>query len=162
MRLLFGLILSGVKLLCRLIGFVFRFVYGLCKLLHVRLLALYLVVCALVQFIFSPFHGFAVAYFCVGLAACLLVTGYGWARSSRERRKRRRLKREEKKGKEPISPQTREAKVEECVIYPRYFEVEGHPDYTFAEYEDRYELFVREASGYTYVRTDYKKNEETA
>ena len=160
MCLLLGLIVGGVKLLLRLFRLVFRFVYGICKLFRIRLLVLYLLTCGIVQWIFSPFHGFGVAYFWAGFATCALVTVYGWARLFQEREKRRQLKKEERKEKKKIKLRKREERAEETVSYPRYFEVDGYPDYTFAEYEDRYELFVREASGYTYVRTDYKQAEE--
>ena len=49
------------------------------------------------------------------------------------------------------------SKEEVFPVFPRYFEVEGHAGYLFAEYEDRYELFRRNGGGWDYIRTDYKE-----
>ncbi len=40
--------------------------------------------------------------------------------------------------------------------YPIYFAVKQDDRYVFAEYEDRYELFLKTESGLKYVRTDKK------
>lgn len=41
-------------------------------------------------------------------------------------------------------------------VYPKYFKAKQNPNYVFAEYEDRYELFKIEKGKYAHVRTDYK------
>lgn len=42
-------------------------------------------------------------------------------------------------------------------VYPKYYNVKQNGDYVMAEYEDRYELFVKEKDGLRKVRTDYKE-----
>lgn len=41
-------------------------------------------------------------------------------------------------------------------VYPIYFTVKQNTNYVFAEYEDRYELFLKTESGLKYIRTDKK------
>lgn len=40
--------------------------------------------------------------------------------------------------------------------YPKYFTVRQNPNYFFAEYDDRYELYFKSQSGVKHVRTDRK------
>lgn len=40
--------------------------------------------------------------------------------------------------------------------YPKYFTVRQNPNYFFAEYDDRYELYFKSHSGVKHVRTDRK------
>ncbi len=40
---------------------------------------------------------------------------------------------------------------------PKYYNVAGRPDYIFAEYSDRFELFKKSSDGLFLVRTDYKE-----
>ena len=42
-------------------------------------------------------------------------------------------------------------------VYPIYFTVKQDPRYVFAEYEDRYELYLKTESGLKYFRTDTKQ-----
>ncbi len=42
-------------------------------------------------------------------------------------------------------------------VYPIYFTVKQDPRYVFAEYEDRYELYLKTESGLKYVKTDSKQ-----
>ncbi len=44
-------------------------------------------------------------------------------------------------------------------VYPKYFAVKQNNDYIMAEYEDRYELYLKDRYGLTKVRTDYKNGE---
>ena len=39
----------------------------------------------------------------------------------------------------------------------KYYEVKQDSRYVFAEYDDRYELFLKTNDGLKYVKTDYKK-----
>ncbi len=39
---------------------------------------------------------------------------------------------------------------------PKYFTVKNNPSYVYAEYEDRYELFLKTSNGLKKVRVDYK------
>lgn len=47
-----------------------------------------------------------------------------------------------------------------ATVYPKYYSVRQNRDYVMAEYEDRYELFVKRDGGLQKVRTDYKKQRE--
>lgn len=40
--------------------------------------------------------------------------------------------------------------------YPVYYKAAQNENYVFAEYEDRYELFLKTDSGLKYLKTDYK------
>ncbi|MBR5439516.1 MAG: hypothetical protein IKV61_04805 [Clostridia bacterium] len=42
-------------------------------------------------------------------------------------------------------------------VYPIYFTVKQDPRYVFAEYEDRYELYLKTESGLKYIKTDAKQ-----
>ena len=42
-------------------------------------------------------------------------------------------------------------------VYPIYFTVKQDPRYIFAEYQDRYELYLKTDNGLQYVRTDNKQ-----
>ncbi|MBR1983590.1 MAG: hypothetical protein IKA12_02770 [Clostridia bacterium] len=48
---------------------------------------------------------------------------------------------------QPIVPQ---------VEKPRYYAVKNNPSYVYAEYSDRYELFLKTSTGLKKVRVDYK------
>lgn len=50
-----------------------------------------------------------------------------------------------------------EIRYEPKVIYPIYFRAKQNPNYVFAEYADRYELFYDNGYNLSKVRTDYKK-----
>ena len=43
-----------------------------------------------------------------------------------------------------------------CSQYPKYYNVKQNKNYVMAEYEDRYELYLKTQSGLSKVRTDYK------
>ncbi len=49
-----------------------------------------------------------------------------------------------------------EAEMQKAIKYPIYYKVKQNPDYVFAEYEDRYELYFNSVKGLIRVRTDYK------
>lgn len=40
--------------------------------------------------------------------------------------------------------------------YPVYYKAAQNENYVFAEYEDRYELFLKTGGGLKYIKTDYK------
>ncbi len=175
--IIFQAIGALIALFFRLVATALKVIYRILKFFRIRLLTLYLVVCGLLQLCFHTFEGFAVTYFWIGVAACAAVTLYGWTSRAREKARRRELARRER-GEAEREKRERGNKREERVEstreerasapetpafmpraqYPQYFEVEGHEGFMFAEYEDRYELFRREASGWTYIRTDYKED----
>lgn len=180
----FRLLASACNAVAHLLAIILKIVYNILRFFRVRLLALYLASCGIAQLCFRVFSGtFGSAYFWAGFGACCLVTLFCWISSVRARRRRKKAKRdlsaeraeesapeedrppekkktrprfrkEKNEGNAPPEPPVRTVK------YPQYYEVEGHADYMFAEYEDRYELFRREASGWSYVRTDYKDGGE--
>ena len=168
MKNFFKLIFSGIKAFFRYLFLGLQFVYRLLKALKMRILALYLIVCGLLQLIFHLFDG-KVAFFFVGLALCLLLTLWGWVRFLKERRMRKRLNEATEDGEENEEPDDADAQTEEIEApaprqiptppkrsEPKFYAVEGHPNYYFTEYADRYELYYRSERGYEYIRTDYK------
>lgn len=40
---------------------------------------------------------------------------------------------------------------------PKYYAVKNNPSYVYAEYDDRYELFLRTSTGLKKIRVDYKR-----
>ncbi len=47
---------------------------------------------------------------------------------------------------------------EDTIDYPKYYKVKQNPAYVMAEYNDRYELYLKTKDGLKLVRTDYKRN----
>ena len=64
-----------------------------------------------------------------------------------------------KKGKRDKGEREKEASKtkQKKSIYPIYFTVKQDDRYFFAEYEDRYELYLKTESGLKYIRTDTKQ-----
>ena len=137
--------------------------YGVLKLLRIRLLALYVLVCFLVNLIWHPFQGTWLILFWVGLALCAAATLLSWTvtlagrkqggaekRPEKERTEKRPEKERPQKKARPTPPPP------SAPPPPRYFEVEGHPGYYFAEYDDRYELYLMTEYGARLVRIDEK------
>ncbi len=160
-----------LKLAWQVVALAIKIVYQVLKFTHLRLLALYLVVCGLLEVIMHPFSYPWDLLFWVGLAVCVLVTLFGWFARFAEKSKRKKLSREEKlrkkeEKKEKMAEREELPAQEEKPIptkkpaYPQYYNVEGREGYMFAEYADRYELFRRESSGWTYVKTDYKQEND--
>ena len=105
--------------------------------------------------------GAGIVYFWVGFALCCTLTVGSWAYAVRRKLAARPRRAEE----EPEERQAEEQKeAEPCPApvpapperYPKYFDVEGAPQYFFAEYADRYELYMRDGDRAVYIRTDYK------
>lgn len=143
-----------------LLAIFLKIVYNILKLLRIRILALYLLVCGVLQLCFHLFGGaFGTVYFWTGFAVCCLPTLLSWTAGLRERIRRKQLTEREyarKERAEELAPARTEQSRAEKIPYPLWFEVENRPDFAFAEYEDRYELFHREECKWVYVRTDYK------
>lgn len=170
MGALLSMLLAGLKAVLQILALLFKIVYNILKAFRIRLLAVYLLACLIVQLCFHTFDDvFGKAYFYVGLAACILVTLYAWAKPLREARRRKKLNRREREleqrkdddtpqeeKEENAPPAVHEKKPRKRERYPLYFDVEGRPDYMFAEYADRYELFKKSEHGFEYIRTDYK------
>ncbi len=176
---------AGVKAILNLLATGLKIVYNVLKYLRIRLLALYLLVCGLLQLCFGVFDGKA-AYFWVGFALCAAVTLAGWGVRLYKRfakfvpRKRTEEPAEEEEpaaeapapmpaptyspipapGPAPApAPAPMPAPAPPKPSSPRYFEVEGHAGYYFAEYDDRYELYRRTEHGDELLRTDEKNGE---
>ncbi len=163
---LFSLIWAAIKAVFGVIALGFKILYHVLRLLRIRLLFLYLVVCGLLQLIFQLFTGYAAIIFWLGLGACVMLTLFAWglhfyaaAKRKYVRRERREEKRRERRRRRRERQKRNEETLPAAQIYPQYFGVEGKPDYMFAEYEDRYELFCRDGGEWKYVKTDYKRNE---
>ena len=158
-------ILAFFKLIGRLIATAAKVVYRVLKLLKVRLLALWLFVSAILA-LCGVFGRIGVGWFWIGVGVCGAITALAWIFAVRRMILRKRLPREKEeeaapaeapqKEEEPQKEEPKQEKKPAPVRYPRWFDVEGNPDYFFAEYEDRYELFYRGPRGAEYVRTDYK------
>ena len=150
-------LLEGVKAILHLLALCLKIVYNVLKIFRIRLLALYLFICGIVQLIWHPI-GRDTVWFWVVLGALCLLTIISWVLSFKNKffgRSRRATEiapaKTENSDLEPPTPEREERPME-----PVWFEVEGRPDYYFAEYEDRYELYHRTPSGNEHVRTDYK------
>lgn len=150
-----------------------KIVYRILKLLRIRILALYLAVCGIVQLAFHAFDG-RIALFWAGFAVCAFLTLVSWVLHVRKRIRGSRLVRtkrdtgeaEEEAKEEPAPEKKREKKHEKkekkpSAERPKYYDVAGKPDYVFAEFGDRYELYRKDEGGLTLVRTDYKNNERS-
>lgn len=166
-----GAIISFFKLIGRLFVTAAKVVYRVLKLLKARLLALWLFVAAILA-LCGVFSRIGVGWFWAGCGICAGITLIAWIYVIYRAIARRRVPRE--KGSEPAEeaaaqeapaqeapPVPKEEvkpapKEERGARYPLWFNVAGNPDYFFAEYEDRYELYYRGPNGAEYVRTDYK------
>ncbi|MDE6676097.1 MAG: hypothetical protein K2K12_00090 [Clostridia bacterium] len=144
-------IFSGIKFCCKV-------VYQILKWLRIRLLALYLVVCGILQLAFHVFDGKTFVFW-IGVAVCGCITLMAWVLYVRRKFAKSKVKRErphtEEAAKEPqeSEPVKEKKKAKERV---KYYNVAGREGYVFAEYSDRYELYFEDDSGLTLVRTDYK------
>ena len=144
---------------------VVKLVYGILKFLRIRLLALYVVVCAILS-VFLPVFGAGIVYFWVGFALCCAVTAGSWMYTIWRKISARPRPAEEREGEEeaqqnapapqPSAPQPPQPSPPP-ERYPKYFDVEGAPQYFFAEYADRYELYLRDGESAVYIRTDFKQ-----
>ena len=141
-------ILFGIA---KLLAFCLKIIYNILKLLKIRVLTLYLVICGLVQLIAHAFSGNEVWFFS-GLALCGVVTVAAWiftlSRNKRTKERKKKEQEEQERAQEERPPVAEQ---------PKYYWVEGHENYYFAEYGDRYELFRRTESGDEYIQTDYKE-----
>jgi len=183
MRLLIGIF----KTIMRLIQALVVQIYRLLKLLRVRVLALYLIVCGIVQLIWAPFSSsWGQVYFWLGFTVCCILTFVAWDAVFREKNRegkdakkpdkeppqaedgterendaksRRKAKREAKR--EARRRKKEEKRKKEIPVRREngtvYYEVEGKPGYFFAEFGDRYELYKKQGMDIVYVRTDYKE-----
>lgn len=172
MRMILSLLLMLLQFIAQLCYACIKGVYLLLKTLRIRVFALYLCVCGIVQLIWKPFStGKGLALFCVGLGVCLLITVCSWISAFRRQSIRRKREEEERRArKQEKEAKKRERRLKkqkappaptaEAQVYPTYFEVEGRPGYVFAEYADRYELYYRDQDRMVYIRTDPKKEEQ--
>ncbi len=156
---------KAVQAITQLLAFTAKIAYHICRFLRIRLLVLYLLVCALCQLFFQPFQGSAIAIFWVGFATCVAFTLLIWGAFIRERILRVGAKRRVKEKKPPKSEEKGKREEEQPSVpewqekpsYPLYFDVEGREGYMFAEYADRYELYQYQSGRWVYLKTDYKQ-----
>lgn len=143
----------------------FKILYNILKALKVRVLVLYLIVCGFVGLFFKAFRGGNVVWFWVGFALCCTLSVAAWTvffTRHRRVKERKRAEKEEQKEQtdEQPSPDNPADIPDQSKAPPpsvRYFAVEGHENFFFAEYADRYELYERRSDGDVYIRTDYKR-----
>ena len=156
-------LLAFLKLALHLFATAAKIVYNLLKLLRIRLLTLWLVVSAILA-IFGVFQRIGIGWFWAGVGACAVITVFSWMFSVRGVLSRRRVPRktelapaEDETPMSEVPPPKKDIRpLPQRVKYPRWSDVADNPDYFFAEYEDRYELYYRGKNGAEYVRTDYK------
>lgn len=166
---MFKLIFSAIG---HFFAFAFKFVYSVLKAFKVRLLALWLLVSVILA-LCGVFKRVGLWLFWTGCGVCLFFTLVAWGvavyslfkRKSVPRKQEESEEQEEKdekeKSEEPAREEQREERQKEPsaparIRYPVWFDVQGNPDYCFAEYADRYELYYRGKEGLERVRVDYK------
>ena len=161
---LIGILKAVLLVVWNAVCLVVKLVYRILKYLRIRILTLYLLVCALLS-IFLPVFGEWIVYFWVGFALCSALTLGSWLyairrmfaarpRSAEERPEQKETQEEPKE--EAAAPAPTPEHAPPPARYPQYFDVEGAPQYFFAEYADRYELYMRDGDRAVYIRTDYK------
>ncbi len=186
MRALLGFLMSICSFIAHMLAVICKSLYQILKLLRIRILALYLVVCGIVQLIWGFFStGDGILYFWLVFAVCLLITVFSWIYAFRkksalrkeekqrqeERRQQRKADNEKNKRDRQLQKDGRkkskqskkllsDAPVNAEQTFPVYFEALGHPGYIFAEYEDRYELYHNENGTLVYLRTDKKQEDQ--
>ncbi len=157
---MFKLIFSAIG---HFLAFVFKLIYAILKALKVRILALWLLVSVILA-VCGVFKRTGMWVFWTGCGVCLFITFAAWMIAVYSLFKRKGLPRKqeeppeeepkeeskngERKNGEPPAPAR--------IRYPIWFDVQGNPDYCFAEYADRYELYYRGEEGLERVRVDYK------
>lgn len=156
---------KAVGAVVHLLVILLKIVYNILAFLKIRLLALYCIVCGILQLAYHPFSGENAAWFWVGIALCLLATLFAWWRRFHKKQKRK----EAERGREAERTAREEPAQEELAVaeapkpaparYPRYFDAAGHEGYIFAEYGDRYELYHREGNKLVLVIVDEKSTE---
>lgn len=157
-----------ISAIVHLLALLIKIVYNIFKLLRIRLLALYLIVCGLTELIFRVFHGAYAAVFWAGCVFCVLVTLVSWGSFLRRKLSRKRVAREARTPNDARPSEEVQAEVQEesaqasappaqTERVPHYYDVAGAEGYVFAEYEDRYVLYRRTKNGLEYVRTDDKR-----
>lgn len=150
-----------------------KLVYKILRFLRIRILTLYVLVCAILS-VFLPVFGEGIVYFWVGFALCCAITVGSWlyAASRKFAARPRRAGETVAQNTEPKAEQQAEPSAAPAPTpspipapaptpapaerYPKYFDVEGAPQYFFAEYADRYELYMRDGDKAIYIRTDNK------
>ncbi len=158
-----------IKSIFAFIAFCCKIVYHIFKWLRIRLLVLYLIVCAILQLTLHVFDG-KTYLFWIGVAVCLAVTLFAWGLFLKRKFSGKRVPREmpqkdtQEENAEPQAqkkeetPQRKPLSIKKNVKErPKYYDVAGRPDYVFAEYADRFELYFKDADGLRLVRTDYKE-----
>ena len=184
----FKMLWAGVKAAGLLLATGLKIVYNIIKFLRIRLLALYLVVCAILQLSFGAFDGKS-EWFWIFFAICICITAASWYGHYRQKHARERVSRApnaepaptQEPAPQPAPPAPEPQPVPQPVPqpapepapqpvpappppppvpvhYPKFYEVEGHAGYYFLEYADRYELYKRTDDGDRRIRTDYKSN----
>ena len=157
-----------VKFVLFIIKTALKVVYNVLKLFKIRLLALWLIASGIMA-LSGVYARIGIEWFWIGVGLCVASTIIAWLIAAGDASARKKLKRERKElaeeessaqaARESEQRETRTEKREKPVKYPRWYDVQGRPNYFFAEYADRYELFYRGQNGAVHVRTDYKEKD---
>jgi len=125
----------------------FKFIFTVINKAKLWVLIAYLAVCGIVQLTtrFFSGEGYYVIFWaglivsgCITLFWLLASYGAKIAKKAKDGKEEKKARKEKEK-------------------YPRFYTVDGNPDFFMAEYKDRYELYHMEKDGTpTYVRTDKK------
>ena len=156
-------IIGGVK---KLIKFIFESIYWVFSFLHLQF-ALFVALVGLIMYICGLFtlHPEAKLWFLVALFASILLGFFLMAKklfNSKEKKDgKRKVKKDKNQDEEQVDGQE-ESQVEDYkspqVEKPKYYNVNGHPNFIMAEYSDRVELFKKTENGLVKVRVDYKRD----
>lgn len=159
---IFSIILWAVSLALKIISYVIR-------LLHLQVIAVYVIVGVLVQLIWGTILGNSTVttVYSIGFVLVIIFTLLSTFRGFLSGvklpppnvkpipKKTERERKEEPTSIEeyPNSAMQVEVKKEEK---PVYYEVKQNKNYVMAEYSNRYELYLKTESGLTLIRTDLK------
>lgn len=162
-----------IKSIFAFFAFTCKIVYRIFKIFRIRILVLYLAVCAVLQLTLHVFDGKEFIFW-IGTAGCIALTLLAWALYLKRKFQKPVKRRMPSYGKDEVSDETEQTfDEEECAVAatieqktkrknhgkerPKYYNVAGRPDYIFAEYSDRFELFKKSSDGLFLVRTDYEE-----
>lgn len=156
-------IFGGIK---KVIKFIFESIYWIFSFLNLQF-ALFVALVGLIMYVCGLFTLYKEAklWYLVALGASVLLGVFLMVKKifSRKGEKESKQKTVDKQKQEEIKEERQEEIKEE--IYkdqapekPKYYNVNGHPNFIMAEYSDRVELLKKTEKGLVRVRIDYKKD----
>ena len=156
----------------KVIKAVFKFIYKILSVLNLQF-ALLVALLGIVLYITGVLssNGVILLLYCLvfiaSVVAAVIITVCKLLGISKEDNKKDKKKKkveivkdeQENKGQDSEQPLVSQPVMQVQSVsspYPRYYNVKQNKNYVMAEYEDRYELYLRTQSGLSKVRTDYK------